>query len=232
MYPLKGTFDIESSNIQTCGSGIFFGRVAGSLISISGNAVADTLYGLDLENIESSMLDVSNNTISNIISANLIVFNPYYPGQAASTYAIHGNSFDVGRPDLPYADGIFLLDNDPSDNGSSLKVIDAAIVNNKVRAENCQYGLIHAIFTDGTLIAANDISGTSVPNFDYGPSSDPFGGIVIQGASHCSILGNHVANLAVTPDPAGAAIFLGPGFEGQPTSAWLQDRASLATSRT
>jgi hypothetical protein len=92
--------------------------------------------------------------------------------------------------------------------------MDAAVVNNNVRGVNDTYGLIHLLFTDGTLVAANEISGTSAPNYDYGTTSDPFGGIVIQGGTNCSILGNRVADLAVIPDPAGAAILLDSGTSG------------------
>jgi len=220
-YPLTGKFDVESSSFQTCGSGIFFGRVVGSKITVHGNTVTDTVYGLDLENIETSIVDVAQNSISKAGGANLVAYNPYFPGQAASLYAIHNNSLDVGGPGLSGADGMFLYDNEVSDNGSSLKVIDAAIVNNNIRGEDCRYGLIHLIFTEGTLVAANEFSGSSVPNFDwypdsdpfgYGSSSNPFGAILSQGASKCSIPGNNVANLAVAPDPAGAAIFLGAAF--------------------
>ena len=194
-YPLTGAFDFESSSFQTCGSGLGIARLVRSHVSIGGsttkgNIFADNAFGIELGNNEESMFDVSQNSIDDSWSLNLIVYNPYYPAQAASTYVIHNNSLDVGGPG-GFADGIYLEDNDLSVNGSSLKVIDAAVVNNKVRAENDQFGLIHAFFTDGTLIALNELSGTSVPNFDYGAASDPFGGIVVQYWPPSSRSGTH-----------------------------------------
>ena len=183
-YFLSGTFSVSSSSFNTMASGTgaasFFkdSRVTIGGSPAAGNVFEDVLIGVDLESVESSVVEVSHNKAAGTwASAWVIPWCCNLPTKP-SLFLIHDNTF---KPTGPYADGIFLQD-DPAN-----KWIYALISNNTVEAQDIGNGGIRAYSTKGTTIVNNKISGNGAD------------GIAILNGTYAALLGNDVRSFTASP---------------------------------
>jgi len=200
-YPLSGNLTVSASSWMTVGDAIFVGGgssvVKDSRIIIGGspqggNTAQDEpgnhllLFGIDLENLENSVAEVSYNVVGGGYIALDVI-----PGGATATkpslFLLHHNTL---KPSGADADGLVLVD-DPTN-----KWIFALIYNNTVEAQDIGYGGISAYFTNGTTILNNKLTGNGAD------------GIGIWGGTYAAVLGNNVTDFTAVPDFGLAQIVL------------------------
>jgi parallel beta-helix repeat protein len=189
-YFLTGTFSVTNSSFNTMLNGILAdGFFTDSRLTIggsptAGNIFADLPYGIDLQGLGNSVVEVSHNTVATGTYASVLVM-PWccWVPTKPSLFLIHDN---MVKPTGPYADGILLYD--PTDPSS--KWLYSLIYNNTVEAQDIGYGGISIFSTKGTTIINNKVSGNGAD------------GIGIWDDTYAAVLSNDVTNFTAFPDLA------------------------------
>ena len=156
-YPIAGRLSVSASSFMSSGSGVYPAIVKDGRVTIggapsAGNVFENVAVGMDLESLESSVIEVSHNRVSGARYAGAWAiawccgFLPTRPSQ----FSIHDNTF---RPAGESADGIVLVD-DPAQ-----PWIRALVSSNTVEAQDIGNGGISAYNTKGTTIWNNRVSG-------------------------------------------------------------------------
>ncbi len=189
-YFLTGTFSVTNSSFNTMLNGILAdGFFTDSRLTIggspaAGNIFGDLPYGIDLQGLGNSVVEVSHNTVATGTYASVLVM-PWccWAPTKPSLFLIHDN---IVKPTGPYADGILLFDsNDPTS-----KWLYSLIYNNTVEAQDIGYGGISIYSTKGTTIINNKVSGNGAD------------GIGIWDGTYAGVLSNDVTNFTAFPDLA------------------------------
>ena len=189
-YFLTGTFSVTNSSFNTMLNGILAdGFFTDSRLTIggspaAGNVFGDLPFGIDIQGLGNSVVEVSHNTVATGSYASVLVM-PWccWVPTKPSLFLIHDN---IVKPTGPYADGILLYDpNDPTS-----KWLYSLIYNNTVEAQDIGYGGISIYSTKGTTIINNKVSGNGQD------------GIGIWDGTYAAVLSNEVTNFTAFPDLA------------------------------
>jgi hypothetical protein len=177
-YRISGTLSVSASSFKTQASGVMATVVKDGRVTIGGSPSAGNVFenvvgAIDLESLESSVVEVSHNRVlsTSWFAAWVIPWCCGFLPAMPSQFLFHDNDF---RPAGESADGIILMD-DPV-----APWIDAVIAHNTIRATNIGYGGISVYNTKGTTVWGNRVSGSGA------------NAIGIWNGSYARVLGNEV----------------------------------------
>lgn len=199
-YVLSGSLAVRNSSFSTMSDGVAGGQLTSSHFIIGGSPSTGNVFdnvnpAMDLESAEKSDFEISYNTCTGISYAMWVV--PYHQGlphallpSEPSQYYIHDNKlFTTGQ----FADGLYLLDEPP------YRFIDAMVWNNTIKLQNSLSEGIGVIYTNGTVLADNSISG-----------SDAYDAIGLYHSALGGLINNGVNAVTVDSTVGNAQIFLNP----------------------
>jgi len=177
-YQISGKLTVSASSFKSSLTGVYPGIVKDGRVTIGGSPAAGNVFenvavGMDLESLESSVVEVSHNRVMGArwAGAWAILWCCGFLPTKPSLFLIHDNTFtSTGQ----FADGIVLVD-DPAN-----PWIRALVTNNTIEAQDIGYGGISAYNTKGTTIWNNRISGRGAD------------GIGVWNGTRASLLANDV----------------------------------------
>jgi hypothetical protein len=190
-YPFTGNVTIVDNHFRSCGGSDFVAHQEGSHITVARNTSEDVGVGVELANVDDSVVDITGNHTSATMYG-VLLYSPYYPAEKSSRFIIRDNQVQVSGPLA--SDGIGLLDNTGE---GQAKTLDVVSVNNTVMAQGVTGGGIHAVGTRGTKAWGNRITGSGRA------------GILVEGGTGCAFLWNALEGF--TPAADSARILLDAG---------------------
>ena len=196
-YLLSGSLIVQSSYFENLAAGVSQdASVTSSQITIggspsTGNHVANTCGGLDIETAENSVFEISFNESSGTCAGMWVgpTWTPFVPS-SPSWYSIHDNKF-IGT--AQNADGMYLYDN------ATNPWIQAAVWNNTVKVKDILSEGIGVYYTKDTAVWNNIVTG-----------SDGYDGIGLWSSTLSTVTGNHVSGFTVDGTVGYAQIYLDP----------------------
>lgn len=196
-YFLSGSFTVRNSSFSTAFVGISQdGFVQASHVTIggsplTGNLLEDGYGGIDIEESQNSVFDISYNHSSGTGAAAWVVpWQPEFVPSSSSRYLIHDNTFGATGQ---YAEGMYLYDD------TANPWIQAAVWNNSVELQETLSEGIGAYNTKGTMIWNNTVTG-----------SDGVDAIGLWGSTLDTVIGNNVSGFTPDPTVVNAQIYLDP----------------------
>ena len=150
--------------------------------------------------IENSVVEISYNNSGAATNAGLLVvpWLPVFVPSKPSLFLVHDNNFQGSGP---FANGIFLQD-DPNNHE-----LFALVLHNTIEANDIGADAVAAVFTTGTTIVNNKISGA-------GPDA-----IGIYDSTYAAVLGNDVAKFTANSASGLAQIVLDGSLFGLPDTS-------------
>lgn len=196
-YFLSGSLTVRNSSFSNATVGISQdGFVKSSKITIggslsTGNHLEKGYGGIDIEESEGSVVEVSYNESSGVWAGFWVVpWQPVFVPASPSRYFIHDNKF-IGTGQ--YAEGMYFWDN------AANPWIQAAVWNNTAEVQDILSEGIGVYNTKGTAVWNNSVTG-----------SDGFDAIGLWNSSLDTVMNNNVSGFTVDGTVGRAQIYLNP----------------------
>ena len=199
-YFVSGSYTVRNSLFKSMWDGVSQdGCVRSTQVMIggspsTGNTFENLIVGIDLESAEDSHFEISYNVSSGISESMWVVpwLSSVFVPRKPSTYMIHDNTFFTTQP---YATGVLLYNDTPGN-----PWIDAVIWNNNIQLQEGPSDGIDAVYTKGTMILNNTVTGSG------------WDAIGLYGSTSSALVHNNVSDFAPDPTTGSAArIYLDPG---------------------